>query len=70
MLEEKVEGLTEQIAEASGSAERKSLRKARSALEQPLNQIREDFLPRLNRYKQQKACFGDRNSYSKTDPDA
>jgi transposase len=70
MLEEKVEGLTEQIAQANDSEERKSLRKERSALKPTLKQIREDFLPRLNKYKQQKACFGDRNSYSKTDPDA
>ncbi|MGG1314150.1 transposase [Cohnella laeviribosi] len=26
--------------------------------------------PRFAKYEQQKACFGDRNSYSKTDPDA
>uniref|UniRef100_UPI0012F7DE86 IS1182 family transposase n=1 Tax=Paenibacillus sp. (strain J14) TaxID=935845 RepID=UPI0012F7DE86 len=70
VLEEKVEGLTEQIAEANDSQERKVLRKKRSALKQPLKQIREDFLPRLTKYEQQKACFGDRNSYSKTDPDA
>ncbi|MFH5186318.1 IS1182 family transposase [Paenibacillus sp. TAB 01] len=70
VLEEKVEGLTEQLAEASGSEERKGLRKERRAWKQPLKQIREDFLPRLAKYEQQKACFGDRNSYSKTDPDA
>nr|WP_258235162.1 transposase [Paenibacillus agaridevorans] len=28
------------------------------------------MLPRLAKYEQQKGCFGDRNSYSKTDPDA
>jgi transposase len=70
VLEEKVEGLTEQITEASDSEERKALRKERSAFKQPLKQIREDFLPRFAKYEQQKACFGDRNSYSKTDPDA
>ncbi|MCE5172034.1 IS1182 family transposase [Paenibacillus profundus] len=70
VLEEKVEELTEQIAAATGSEERKSLRKERSVLKQPLKQIREDFLPRFTKYEQQKACFGDRNSYSKTDSDA
>jgi transposase len=70
VLEEKVDRLTEQIAQASGSEERKGLRKERSALKKPLKQIREDFLPRLAKYEQQKAIFGDRNSYSKTDPDA
>ncbi|GAA0405185.1 IS1182 family transposase [Paenibacillus motobuensis] len=70
ILEEKVEDFTEQIAQANDSEARKALRKERSALKQPLKQIREDFLPRLAKYKQQKARFGDRNSYSKTDPDA
>lgn len=69
-LEEKVEELTEQIANTSESAERKILRQERSALKQPLKQIREDFLPRLTKYEQQKVIFGERNSYSKTDPDA
>lgn len=70
VLEEKVEGLTEQMARANDNKTRKALRKARRVWKQPLKQIREDFLPRLARYEQQKACFGDRNSYSKTDPDA
>ena len=70
LLEEKVEDFTEQIAQANDSEARKALRKERSALKQPPKQIREDFLPRLAKYEQQKACFGDRNSYSKTDPDA
>ncbi len=70
VLEEKVEGLTEQIAQAKDNAERKTLRQERKAFKQSLKQIREDYLPRLTMYEQQKACFGDRNSYSKTDPDA
>ena len=70
VLEEKVEGLTEQITHTRDSEERKTLRQERKALKHPLKQIREDFLPRLAKYEQQKACFGDRNSYSKTDPDA
>ncbi|MFH5181634.1 IS1182 family transposase [Paenibacillus sp. TAB 01] len=69
-LEKRVETLTEQMAQANGSEERKALRKERRAWKQPLKQIRRDFLPRLAKYEQQKACFGDRNSYSKTDPDA
>ncbi len=32
--------------------------------------IRENFLPRLAKYKEQNKIFGDRNSYSKTDKDA
>ncbi|MNC18325.1 Transposase DDE domain protein [compost metagenome] len=70
VLEQKVEALTSQIAQASSSEEKKDLRKERSAFKQPLQQIRKDFLPRFTLYEQQKTCFGDRNSYSKTDPDA
>ncbi|GBG06507.1 putative transposase [Paenibacillus agaridevorans] len=66
MLEEQAENSTEQIAQASDSEARKSLRKERSTWKQPLKQI----FPRLAKYEQQKGCFGDRNSYSKTDPDA
>jgi hypothetical protein len=35
-----------------------------------VKQIREDFLPRMAKYKEQNEIFGDRNSYSKTDKDA
>lgn len=70
ILEEKVEGLTEQIAEEKSVDQRKEMRKKRSALKKPLKLIRKDFLPQLVKYEAQKACFGDRNSYSKTDPDA
>jgi transposase len=70
ILEQQVERLTEQLVEATSREERKNIRQERSALKQPLKQIREDFLPRFAKYEQQKACFGDRNSYSKTDPDA
>lgn len=69
-LEEKVEAFTEQIAQAGDPEARRALRKEHRSWKQSLKQIREDFLPRLAKYKQQKALFGDRNSYSKTDPDA
>jgi len=32
--------------------------------------IRKDYQPRLERYESQQELFGDRNSFSKTDPDA
>ena len=35
-----------------------------------LKQIETDAVPRMNRYKEQLATMGTRNSYSKTDPDA
>lgn len=40
-------------------------------LKRGVKQIRKDFLSRLTKYEiQQKTCGDDRNSYSKTDPDA
>lgn len=35
-----------------------------------LKKLEEDYLPRLAQYEQQLETLGDRNSYSKTDPDA
>jgi hypothetical protein len=70
VLEEKVEELTDQMDKVNNSEEKKNVRQERSTLKQSLKQIRENFLPRFAKYEQQRACFGDRNSYSKTDPDA
>ncbi len=35
-----------------------------------VRKVRRTLLPRLQRYEEQEAILGDRNSYSKTDPDA
>lgn len=35
-----------------------------------IRQIRRNYLPRLRKYEQQQRVLGDRNSFSKTDPDA
>lgn len=43
--------------------------KSRSAQKQ-LKKLEEDYLPRLEKYEQQLETLGERNSYSKTDPDA
>ncbi|WP_339230226.1 IS1182 family transposase [Aeribacillus sp. FSL K6-2833] len=69
-IEEKVETLTEEIEKETDTSIRKEKRKKRSQLKKSVKQIREDFLPRMARYKEQKEMFGDRNSYSKTDKDA
>lgn len=65
-----IHAITDQWTEETNVEQRKAIRKKRSTLKQSLKQIREDFLPRLVKYDTQKACFGERNSYSKTDPDA
>src|SRR5690606_35689646 len=46
------------------------LRGRRSELKKPIKLIRTDIIPRLQKYKQHHEIFGERNSFSKTDPDA
>lgn len=69
-LEEQVFTLTNEVEAEEDVAARKEIRSQRSVLKKPLKLIRENFLPRLNKYKQQYEVFGDRNSFSKTDYDA
>lgn len=40
------------------------------ATQKQLKKLEEDYLPRLEKYEHQLEILGDRNSYSKTDPDA
>ena len=69
-LEEQADSLTEEIENTKEVPLRKALRTRRSALKKPVKQIRQDFLPRIKKYRQQHEIFGERNSFSKTDHDA
>lgn len=69
-LETQVNALTDSIEAEENVTVRKEIRSQRSVLKKPLKLIREDFLPRLDKYKKQHEIFGDRNSFSKTDHDA
>lgn len=69
-LEVKVDALTEVIENEMDKEIRKEKRQERSQLKKSIKQIREDFLPRMAKYKEQNETFEDRNSYSKTDKDA
>jgi len=69
-LEEKVERLTEKIEKETDTKCSRDIRQERSKWKKPLKMIRENFLPRLSKYKEQNKIFGDRNSYSKTDNSA
>lgn len=69
-LEKQVNSLTEEIENTKEVPHRKVLRTRRSVLKKTVKQIREDFLPRIEKYKQHHELFGDRNSFSKTDNDA
>lgn len=57
-LEEKITALNKRLIEPT-KQEQKALKK-----------LKEEALPKLQKYEQQLATLGDRNSYSKTDPDA
>ncbi|WP_342472262.1 IS1182 family transposase [Metasolibacillus sp. FSL H7-0170] len=69
-LETQVNALTDAIEAEENVTVRKEIRSQRSVLKKPLKLIREDFLPRLDKYKIQHEILGDRNSFSKTDHDA
>jgi transposase len=61
---EAIEEAARRINERLGKdPEDKELKKARKAIET-------DYLPRMTRYEEQQETFGERNSFSKTDPDA
>ncbi|BAQ10201.1 transposase [Bacillus sp. OxB-1] len=70
-LDERAEQLTGEIEATKETPIRKELRARRSACRKPAKQLRTDFVPRLYKYKLYRETFGeDRNSFSKTDPDA
>src|SRR5690606_3074761 len=46
------------------------LKEAGKVTQKQLKKLREEHLPRLEKYEQQLATLGERNSYSKTDVDA
>jgi transposase len=64
-LDRKLRELEERLRQKQDApkAERRTLTKA-------VKQITKDFLPRLQKYERQQEILGERNSYSKTDPDA
>ncbi|WP_369903342.1 IS1182 family transposase [Bacillus manliponensis] len=69
-IEENVEKLTKEIEKETDTKIRKEKRQERSKWKKSFKMIRENFLPRIAKYKEQNENFGDRNSYSKTDKDA
>ncbi|MGX6979168.1 IS1182 family transposase [Vagococcus elongatus] len=68
-LETSVENFTQEIDASHCTEERKLLRSQRKAPKKALKQFL-DFKERQSRYVHQKVILGERNSYSKTDPDA
>lgn len=69
-LQQEVEELEEAIRNEVEKESKKALRQAKSEKKKQVKAIEEDYLPRLEKYEQHRAILGERNSYSKTDPDA
>jgi len=62
---------SEKLAEAVSRLEAKLQQKPKNKpLKQAVRVLRKDLLPRLQKYEAQREILGDRNSFSKTDPDA
>jgi len=61
------EKLTAAVERLEATLEKKPKSKP---VKRAVRQIRRDLLPRLRKYEEQEAILGDRNSFSKTDPDA
>lgn len=68
-LDEKVNEYNQKIEECEIGSERKKIRSKRKYPKQALKKFK-DFIKRKNNYEKAMEILGDRNSYSKTDPDA
>lgn len=68
-LDEKIEEYNKAIEASEVGSERKKLRSERKLPKQSRKQLM-DFITRKQKYQNDMEIFGDRNSYSKTDPDA
>ena len=68
-LDEKVNEYNQKIEECEIGSERKKIRSERKYPKQALKKFK-DFIKRKNNYEKAMEILGDRNSYSKTDPDA
>nr|WP_243855008.1 IS1182 family transposase [Halalkalibacterium halodurans] len=68
-LEETVSEYDKQIEACEVGSERKNIRAERKAPKQARKQFM-DFIARKQKYQKDMETFGERNSYSKTDPDA
>ncbi len=70
VLEEEVERKKVDWETETEKEVRKEKRRVLGGLKKSLKLVRENFIPRYLKYQHQKELLGDRNSYSKTNPDA
>ena len=69
-LLEEVDDLENRITHETDKETKHELKKQKTIKKNQAKLINEDYLPRLNKYEQQRKILGERNSYSKTDEDA
>lgn len=70
-LGESFELSSENLEQMTQKLEARLLEKPKDKpLKKSVRKLRTDFLPRLLKYEQHQALLGDRNSFSKADPDA
>ena len=70
-IAEEIEKRLEETARAEDKeAKDKGVRKSRKKLKKIHKELKDDIIPRKERYEQDLEIFGERNSYSKTDHDA
>lgn len=69
-VEEKVKEADKAIEVEEDKEQKQIKKKHRREMDKIHQKLKEDYLPRLEKYEERLATFGDRNSYSKTDHDA
>ncbi|WP_322500140.1 IS1182 family transposase [Shouchella clausii] len=69
-VEKELDALDQAIAEAPSKEEKRAHKEASKPLRKAYRSLTKDHLPRLEKYEEQMGLFGERNSFSKTDPDA
>ena len=69
-LDETVAQLSQEIEEENDSSALQSYKEKTNKIEKYVKQIRNDFIPRVAKYRIQTEICGERNSFSKTDKDA
>ena len=69
-LDQEIGQLDKEIAAEKPVVGGSAKKRQRRRLKKFQHLIQTDYLPRKQKYEEQQATFGDRNSYSKTDHDA
>ncbi|CAI8770940.1 hypothetical protein KOY_00013 [Bacillus cereus VDM021] len=69
-VEKQVEQAKTEVEQEQDKGAKKEKKKVYQEKRKIHKKLKEDYLPRLQKYESHQETFGDRNSFSKTDPDA